>query len=321
MSNITTVKQRLIQIAGADNVTADCEMKNEVSFRAGGKADLLVIPRNEKELCEVLKVVADGNIDHFVMGNGSNILIRDGGYRGVIIKINSEAFSKFEILEAQSFEDDTKSGENTKYVRVGAGMLMSVLAKKLLANSIAGFEELSGIPGSIGGAVFMNAGAYGKEIKDILVCAKLISRDGSRMKELTGDELKLGYRDSILHKTGDIVTEAVLRLEAGDTDAIKAKMAEHMQKRNKKQPVNFPSAGSFFKRPAGYFAGKLVQDANLKGYTVGGAQVSELHSGFVINIGDATATDIIKVMEHCQKEVYDKFGVLLEPEVRILGED
>ncbi len=312
MSDMTAITQKLIKIVGADSVISDCEMKNEVSFRAGGKADALVCPRSEEKLCEVLQLLAEKDINYFVIGNGSNILVKDGGYRGVIIKINSRDFSSFEILGG--------SGE-AKYVRVGAGVLMSSLAKKLLANSITGFEELSGIPGSIGGAVFMNAGAYGREMKDILLSVKLVSKDGKQIKEVSGEELKLGYRYSILHETGDIVTEAVLKLEIGNHDTIKAKMTECAKKRNEKQPVNFPSAGSFFKRPSGYFAGKLVQDANLKGYTVGGAKVSELHSGFLINTGGATAADIIKVMQHCQKEVYDKFGVLLEPEVRILGED
>ena len=167
----------------------------------------------------------------------------------------------------------------------------------------------------------MNAGAYDGEIKDIIVSAEVIDKDGTEIKTVDAKDMELSYRHSIFHNTGDVIISAELKFKQGNKEEIEAKMAELGKRRNEKQPVNYPSAGSFFKRPEGYFAGKLVQDAGLKGYTVGGAQVSELHSGFVINIGGATASDIVAVMKHCQKEVYDKFGVNLEPEVRILGED
>lgn len=309
---MTELYEILAKAVGIENIEKDADMSKEVSFRAGGKADILVRPQNREQLIEVLSLLSKEDVNHLVMGNGSNLLIKDGGYRGVVVKISSAAFSDFEIL---------KEEKGYVYVRVGAGMLMGVLARKLADNSLTGFEFASGIPGSLGGAVFMNAGAYDGEIKDIIVSAEVIDRDGTEIKTVDDKDMELSYRHSIFHNTGDVIISAELKFKQGNKEEIEAKMAELGKRRNEKQPVNYPSAGSFFKRPEGYFAGKLVQDAGLKGYTVGGAQVSELHSGFVINIGGATASDIIAVMKHCQKEVYDKFGVNLEPEVRILGED
>ena len=309
---MTELYERLAKAVGIENIEKDADMSKEVSFRAGGKADILVRPQNREQLIEVLSLLSKEDVNHLVMGNGSNLLIKDGGYRGVVVKISSAVFSDFEIL---------KEEKGYVYVRVGAGMLMGVLARKLADNSLAGFEFASGIPGSLGGAVFMNAGAYDGEIKDIIVSAEVIDKDGTEIKTVYAKDMELSYRHSIFHNTGDVIISAELKFKQGNKEEIEAKMAELGKRRNEKQPVNYPSAGSFFKRPEGYFAGKLVQDAGLKGYTVGGAQVSELHSGFVINIGGATASDIVAVMKHCQKEVYDKFGVNLEPEVRILGED
>ncbi len=309
---MTELYESLAKAVGIENIEKDADMSKEVSFRAGGKADILVRPQNREQLIEVLSLLSKEDVNHLVMGNGSNLLIKDGGYRGVVVKISSAVFSDFEIL---------KEEKGYVYVRVGAGMLMGVLARKLADNSLAGFEFASGIPGSLGGAVFMNAGAYDGEIKDIIVSAEVIDKDGTEIKTVYAKDMELSYRHSIFHNTGDVIISAELKFKQGNKEEIEAKMAELGKRRNEKQPVNYPSAGSFFKRPEGYFAGKLVQDAGLKGYTVGGAQVSELHSGFVINIGGATASDIVAVMKHCQKEVYDKFGVNLEPEVRILGED
>lgn len=309
---MTELYERLAKAVGIENIEKDADMSKEVSFRAGGKADILVRPQNREQLIEVLSLLSKEDVNHLVMGNGSNLLIKDGGYRGVVVKISSAAFSDFEIL---------KEEKGYVYVRVGAGMLMGVLARKLVDNSLTGFEFASGIPGSLGGAVFMNAGAYDGEIKDIIVSAEVIDKNGTEIKNIDAKDMELSYRHSIFHNTGDVIISAELKFKQGNKEEIEAKMAELGKRRNEKQPVNYPSAGSFFKRPEGYFAGKLVQDAGLKGYTVGGAQVSELHSGFVINIGGATASDIVAVMKHCQKEVYDKFGVNLEPEVRILGED
>jgi UDP-N-acetylmuramate dehydrogenase len=240
------------------------------------------------------------------MGNGSNILVKDSGYKGVIVKMG-DSFNSIDI-------------EGT-VLTAGSGTLMSQVAKAALDNSLTGFEFASGIPGSLGGAVFMNAGAYGGEMVHIIKEAKLVSKDGSREYTMNCDELELSYRHSILHETGDIVVSVTLQLEEGNKDEINATMKELTAKRNEKQPVHLPSAGSFFKRPEGYFAGKLVQDAGLKGKTIGGAQVSEKHSGFLINIGGATAQDILDLIAFCQKEVKDQFGVTLETEVKIVGEE
>lgn len=287
-------------------VIASADMKEYTSFKAGGCADILVIPENEEQLVHALKTLAASGMEYMVMGNGTNILVRDGGYRGALVKIG-EAMSDIRI-----------EGEK---VIAQSGALMSQVASAALEAGLAGFEFASGIPGSIGGASFMNAGAYGGEIVQILEKVRAVSKDGSRVFDMTNEELELSYRHSRLYETGDIVTEVTLKLEKGDKDEIKAKMRELADKRNSKQPVDKPSAGSFFKRPEGYFAGKLIQDAGLKGLTVGGAQVSELHSGFVINTGNATASDIVQLKEVVQAAVLDKFGVKLEPEVRIIGED
>ena len=239
-----------------------------------------------------------------VMGNGSNILVKDSGYKGVIVKLG-DAFNSIDI-------DGT-------VLTAGCGTLMSQVAKAALDESLTGFEFASGIPGSLGGAVFMNAGAYGGEMVHIIKEAKLVSKDGSREYTMNCDELELSYRHSILHETGDIVVSVTLQLEEGNKDEINATMKELTAKRNEKQPVHLPSAGSFFKRPEGYFAGKLVQDAGMKGFSVGAAQVSPLHSGFVVNNGGATATEILQLMEIVQAAVMEQFGVKLEPEVRIIG--
>lgn len=303
------LKNKLMEKIATENIVIDADMSKEVSFKASGKADMLVEPQNIEQLKFLLKVLDEEKISHIIMGNGSNLLIKDGGYRGVVVKIAGNDFCKMEVLE-----DGLK-------VKVGAATLMSTFARFLMNEELVGFEFASGIPGSIGGAVFMNAGAYGGEIKDVLLEVTAVSKDGMDEKVITVDELDLGYRHSALHESGYIVVDATFKFSKGSKEEILENITELSKKRNEKQPVNYPSAGSFFKRPTGYFAGKLVQDAGLKGYTVGGAQVSELHSGFVINIGGATATDIVKLMHHCQETVYEKFGVKLEPEVRILGED
>lgn len=308
------IKEQLENIAGIGNVIQNADMSKYTSFKAGGCADILVEPQNEEQLRQVLQLLSsqDANgqgkkaIPYMILGNGSNVLVRDGGFRGVIVRIG-EAFNYVRV-------------EGEKLI-CGAGTLMSVIAKSAAANSLEGFEFASGIPGSIGGAVFMNAGAYGGETKDLLEQVRLIAADGSRTFTASAADLEMGYRHTVLHESGDIVTEAVLKLKKGDEKEIRARMAELAQKRNSKQPVQFPSAGSFFKRPEGYFAGKLIQDAGCKGLSVGGAEVSILHSGFIINKGGATASDIVQLKELVQARVMDMFGVMLEPEVRIIGEE
>lgn len=296
--------EQLKEILTAEQITENADMSQHTSFKAGGCADLLVQPADAEQLRKVLEALTD--TPHMVLGNGSNVLVRDGGYRGVIIKIG-DAFNYIRR------EDDK--------LICGAGTLMSAVAKRAASEGLSGFEFASGIPGSIGGAVFMNAGAYGGETKDILEEAHVIKADGSEEITMTAEDLQMGYRHTALHESGDVVTEVVLKLKEGDEAKIREEMAELTKKRNAKQPVQYPSAGSFFKRPEGYFAGKLIQDAGCKGLSVGGAEVSTLHSGFIINKGGATATEITQLKELVQARVLDKFGVMLEPEVRIIGEE
>lgn len=302
---MASLKDRLRETLGKEAVLENCDMSRFTSFRAGGEAALLIMPENIEDLKFTLRELSKEDVPHMVMGNGSNILVKDGGYKGAIVKLG-EAFGTIAI-----------QGET---LTAGCGTLMSAVAKSALEARLSGFEFASGIPGSLGGAVFMNAGAYGGEMADIIQEATILSKDGSREYILSCEDLELGYRHSVLHETGDIVVSVTLRLATGDAEAIRAEMKELTAKRNEKQPVSLPSAGSFFKRPKGYFAGKLIQDAGLKGMSIGGAQVSPLHSGFIVNTGGATATDILRLMEVVQATVLDQFGVKLEPEVRIIGE-
>lgn len=286
-------------------VMQDVPMEKYTSFRAGGRAVLMAEPGSAEDLAKVLRIAYEADIPHMLLGNGSNILVRDGGYNGLMIRPGS------------GFSDCSTDGT---LMRCGSACLLSTAAKKAAEASLTGLEFASGIPGSIGGAVFMNAGAYGGEIAGVLKGARVISADGSEDRYMTAEELDLGYRRSILQESLDAVVYAEFELTEGDEEEIRRTMAELTAKRNEKQPVNYPSAGSFFKRPEGYFAGKLVQDAGLKGLSVGGAEVSRLHSGFIINKGGATAADIIQLMEIVQARVFDEFGVKLEPEVRIIGD-
>lgn len=286
----------------------DIEMKDYTSFKAGGKAAEMVIVESVEELREILAEIDQANRPYLMLGNGSNTLIKDSGFSGTVVKLG-ESFHQVKI-----------HGESGEKLVCGCGALMSSVAKAALAESLTGFEFASGIPGSIGGAVFMNAGAYGGEMKDIVESVNLVSRDGKVLRTVSGEEMDFSYRHSILQETGEVAVSVVLRLSKGDAAEISETMRDLTKRRNEKQPVQYPSAGSFFKRPEGFFAGKLIQDAGLKGLSVGGAQVSELHSGFIINKGDATATDIIDLMHLVQNTVFDKFGVKLEPEVRIIGD-
>ena len=280
-------------------------MSKYTSFRAGGKAAALVEVENKEQLKAVLRFAEEEKIPHLLLGNGSNTLFKDSGYQGLVIKLGDY----FNYLAEES---DTR-------LRIGASMLLSTAAKMALEESLTGMEFASGIPGSIGGAIFMNAGAYGGEMKDIVASVHAVSPDGRDEKDFTNEEMQFGYRSSILQQNGWIATDVTFNLTTGNKEEIAAQMKDLNARRNAKQPVNYPSAGSTFKRPEGYFAGKLIEDAGLKGLTVGGAQVSTLHSGFVINKGGASATDILQLIALVQNTVYDKFGVMLEPEVRIIG--
>ena len=297
-----SLENRLKLIAGDSNVRCDEPMSSHCTFRAGGTAKYYVIPDEYKKVRDVLRLCVEENIPYYVIGNGSNLLVQDDGFDGVIIEIGS-ALAKIEI--------------NGNEIVAKAGAKLSKIAVKALNESLTGFEFAHGIPGNLGGAVTMNAGAYGGEMKDVLKWVKVLDNNGE-MKTLKAEELELGYRTSIIVKEKMIVLEACIELHEGNRDEIEMHMKELMAKRKEKQPLEYPSAGSTFKRPEGYFAGKLIQDAGLKGYRVGGAMVSEKHSGFVINYDNATATDIINLMKDVRKKVYEEFQVTLEPEVKIL---
>lgn len=296
--------EKLCAIAGSDNVLADEPMKNHTTFRIGGPADYFVKPHSKEEIAGVLRTCREYAIPYFILGNGSNLLVGDRGYRGVVVQI----FKNYCDMEADGTD-----------LKVQAGALMSRVSRKALEQDLAGMEFASGIPGTIGGAVFMNAGAYGSEMKDVLKEVTVLD-DQLALRTISVEELQLGYRTSSVAKNGWLVLEAVLSLKKGDHAAIQRYMDELKEKRVSRQPLEYPSAGSTFKRPEGFFAGKLVMDAGLAGFSVGGAQVSEKHCGFVINKGNATAKEVRELMKQVSDRVYEKFEVRLEPEVRLLGE-
>jgi len=285
-------------------ITFNEPMKKHTTFHIGGNADYFVMPNKASEVAEVVKLCKEEGIPYYVLGNGSNLLVSDKGYRGVIIQIYKE------------MNDIRVEGT---IVTAQAGALLSKIGSVALADSLTGFEFAAGIPGTVGGAVVMNAGAYGGEMKDILLSVTVLTPDGAVLT-LYNKELELGYRTSIIAKKDYIVLEAKYKLERGEKDVIREKMDELKVKRVTKQPLEMPSAGSTFKRPEGYFAGKLIQDAGLRGFQVGGAQVSEKHCGFVVNTGDATAADVMSLIEQVAEKVKQEFGVQLEPEVKTLGE-
>lgn len=280
-------------------------MSKHTSFRIGGPADLFVQPANEEELWNALHLARQEKVPFFIVGNGSNLLVSDEGFRGMILHTGG-------MLKDISVEGDV--------IYAQAGALLSTVAKTALEHGLAGMEFAAGIPGTLGGAVCMNAGAYGGEMKDILLDAEVLTQEGERLV-LPVEELDLSYRHSVIFEKNYVVLAAHIRLSRGDTAEIKNRMNELAGARRDKQPLEYPSAGSTFKRPEGYFAGKLIQDAGLKGYTVGGAQVSEKHSGFVINRGGATAEEVRFLIGQVQQKVRSQFGVELEPEVRMLGFD
>jgi UDP-N-acetylmuramate dehydrogenase len=299
-----TFYKKLAAVVKEENIYVDEPMKSHTSFRVGGPADYFVTPNHKEEVQKLAALCRAEAVPFYIVGNGSNLLVSDKGYRGVIIQIGKK-MSAIEILE------DTVSAQ--------AGAMLSSIANQALDRSLTGFEFAAGIPGTLGGACVMNAGAYGGEMKDVLVQVTVLTAEGELLT-LTNEELELGYRTSVIAKKGYVVLEAVIKLVKGDRDAIKAKMDDLREQRVSKQPLEYPSAGSTFKRPEGYFAGKLIQDAGLKGYQVGGAQVSEKHSGFVINKDQATAADIVELMRQVSEKVEAEFGVTLEPEVKRLGE-
>ncbi len=299
----------LTHIVGDDAIRLDEPMKMHTTFRIGGPADVFVTPPDAQGLKAAVECCKAFNIPWMIIGNGSNLLVSDKGIRGVVFQI----YGTMDVLRMEACENEQMT------VHAGAGILLSRLARTVAMEGLEGFEFASGIPGTFGGAVTMNAGAYGGEMGMCVCQATVLTGDG-QVVTLKGPELEFGYRASIIQRQSMIVLEAALTLRRGDKDKILARMDELAAKRREKQPLEFPSAGSTFKRPEGYFAGKLIQDCGLKGFCVGGAQVSPKHSGFIINTGDATAKDVLDLIRHVQTAVYDRFGVSLEPEVRIIGE-
>lgn len=285
-----------------EDVRFDEPMRAHTTFRVGGNAEAFVNASSSMEIVAVRNYCAENEIPCICIGNGSNILVGDEGIKGVVISIGS-GMSEIQVVDNMIYAE--------------AGALMSKVAAAALKAELSGFESLSGIPGSIGGAVFMNAGAYGTEMKDVLKNATCIMSNND-IVTMDASELELSYRHSVLEDNGAVVTACCIELKKGSAEEISAAMKDYAQRRRDKQPLEYPSAGSTFKRPEGYFAGKLIEDSGLKGYTVGGAQVSEKHAGFVINKGDATASDVIELINDVASIVKEKTGVEIEPEVRIL---
>ena len=294
---------RIIAAVGEEKVLCNEAMSRHTTFRIGGPADCLVQPENAEELREILRICREEDVPYFILGNGSNLLVSDSGYRGLIIQL-------FRNMSGIEICGDIITAQT--------GSLLTQIASAAAGAELTGFEFASGIPGTLGGACVMNAGAYGGEMKDVLVSVTAMDREG-RICTIERDDLDLGYRHSVLMDSGYIVLSAKMKLRHGEPEQIKMLMDDLRQRRTSKQPLDLPSAGSTFKRPTGYFAGKLIQDAGLRGYSVGGAQVSEKHCGFVVNTGEATASDVFRLIRHVQDEVKNEFGVDLQPEVRFLG--
>ena len=293
----------------AENIGAevikDAPMKKYTSFKCGGNASVLIIPDSIDNLNKIIEFSYSKNIKPFIIGNGSNLLVTDKGIDGVVIKVGSK-LSEIRLLD-----------ETTIYCEAGASL--KSLCMFALENSLSGLEFAYGIPGTLGGAVYMNAGAYGGEMKDVLYSVNHLDENGN-VGTLQKENLDFGYRYSAYTKNGFVITSAILKLNKADKKDIKEAMDDKLGRRKDKQPLEYPSAGSTFKRPEGYFAGALIEDCGLKGYTVGGAQVSEKHAGFVINKGGATSTDVITLIGDVQRIVHEKHGVMLETEVKIIGD-
>ena len=280
----------------------DEPLSAHTSFKIGGNAKLFVVPESDEALAVLLKYCADGNIRTLIIGNGSNMLVSDNGIDAVVI-----------LMCRESSGVSSSDGE---VLECDAGVSLSKVCRFALDNSLTGIEFAYGIPGTLGGAVYMNAGAYGGEIKDVIIKCDCLTPDGQK-KTFTADEMQLGYRNSVFSQNGCVITKVYLKLNSGDYEKIKAEMADILNRRKSKQPLEYPSAGSVFKRPEGHFAGALIEQCNLKGVSVGGAQVSQKHAGFIINTGGATALDVMTLVKLIQDKVLSETGVLLEPEIKI----
>lgn len=289
----------------AEQFILDAPMSEHTTFKIGGAADILIFPSTIEEVISIFNLTNEFRLDCTILGNGSNVLVLDGGVRGVVMKFNGE------------FASITREGRKLK---AGAGAKLKDVSTYAAECGLTGLEFAIGIPGSIGGAIFMNAGAYGGEMKQVVSTVRSVSRDG-KLFEMRGNELDLGYRRSVFQTNGQAICEVELELEEGDRDQIKRTMEDFTERRRSKQPLEYPSAGSTFKRPEGHFAGTLIDRTGLKGLRVGGAMVSEKHAGFVVNAGNATAADVLKLIEEVKRRVYETYSVKLSPEVRIIGEE
>ena len=294
---------RLINITGKDNVRINEPMKNHTTFKIGGPAQYYVTPESVNQIQEVVSLCRNINIPLHVIGNGSNILVGDDGVDGVVLALFN-TFSDYEIKD--------------NVITAQAGMSLIKLAVIALREGLTGLEFASGIPGSVGGAVYMNAGAYDGQMKDVVTSVTVLDEAGN-IRILGRDELDMGYRTSAVAKHNMIVLQVIIELKAGDKEQIKDRMNQLSELRKQKQPLEYPSAGSTFKRPEGYFAGKLIADAGLKGYSIGGAAVSEKHAGFVVNMGGATAKDVVELTDYIKKRIIEQFGVTLELEIKKIG--
>ncbi|MDD3839887.1 MAG: UDP-N-acetylmuramate dehydrogenase [Clostridia bacterium] len=303
--DVSKAYDMLKQIIDEQYIKLDEPMRKHTSFRIGGPADILVMPSTTGQLTSIIQMCRQQSIPYYIVGNGTNLLVRDKGIRGLVIKIG-ERMKKVSIQG------------NVIYAQ--AGVFLSSLSNMAVKNSLKGLEFASGIPGSLGGAIAMNAGAYGGEMKDVVTKVELLDCQGKYI-ELDNVHMDFGYRSSIVQKNNYIVLGAALSLEYGEYEICRAMVNEFTKRRTGKQPLNMPNAGSIFKRPKGFYAGKLIQDSGLKGFTIGDAMVSDIHCGFIVNKGKATAQDVISLIRHIQKEVKNNFGVELNTEVKILGEE
>ncbi|MDD2620036.1 MAG: UDP-N-acetylmuramate dehydrogenase [Syntrophomonadaceae bacterium] len=280
-------------------------LKNHTSFAIGGPADLMFIPESIEELRKVIFLCQKQQMKYFILGQGSNILVRDKGIRGVVIKLNN-------ILANITVDKEQITAE--------AGISISNLAQEAARHELSGLEFAEGIPGSLGGAVVMNAGAYGGEMKNVLLEVTAINKDGN-IKKYTPDEMLMTYRKSIFQFNGSIVVSAVIKLQKDKKESIKARMDDYAARRQEKQPLDFPSAGSTFRRPENYFVGPMIEELGLKGFKIGGAQVSAKHAGFIINSGNASARDVLELIAYIQKKVRERYGVELQTEIKVVGEE
>ena len=300
----TDILGKLQDIVGSDNIVSDEPMRKHTTFRIGGNADIFVRPESKEQIAEILRLCRKQDVPYFILGNGSNLLVGDRGFRGVVINI------------MDNMNDIKVDGG---IIKAQAGAMLIKVSRTARDNSLTGLEFASGIPGTIGGAIYMNAGAYGGEMKDVVTQVTAMDAEGE-IYTFGTDELEFSYRHSVIQQRDLIVLDVTMKLAAGDQKIIDDRMSELAVARRTKQPLEYPSAGSTFKRPEGYFAGKLIMDAGLRGYRVGDAQVSEKHCCFVVNRGNATADDVIKLIDDVKAKVSEEYDVVLEPEVRMIGE-